>query len=128
MALAHHIYKFIETVPEDEWIEIPAHIQEEILSMLLHLPLSHANLRSPVSTEAWATDATPSSGGATVTHLPGKLARAVYRASEYRGEHVRLDWGATDREYSDRLIGKSYDIDNLVAALDWRVRSAYSFR
>ena len=65
-------------------------IADELRAVMLHLPLAQADLRLPVHSEVWATDATPTAAGATSDVVPQKIARALYRRSEVRGANVRL--------------------------------------
>ena len=57
----------------------------------LLLPIAQASVRWPISCRFSTTDATPSAGGATDCAVSEKLAHALYRMTEYRGCHLRLD-------------------------------------
>ena len=79
-----------------------------------------------MSDTIYATDATPSSGGAVEVKVNQKIAMALHRSAEVRGCHVRLD----DLPGVDmhKLVRPSADIDSLALSLPWSVRSAYKFR
>ena len=49
-------------------------------------------IRNPVSEQVSATDASSKMGGRASTITSKALARTLYRFSETRGEHVRMDW------------------------------------
>ena len=84
--------------------------------------------RSAVSPHLWATDATPSSGGATVATVPGKIARALNRVCEQKGSNARLDDSLQAELAVDRLRPRSPEVDQLISCLDWSVASQYVFR
>ncbi len=94
---------------------------------LIHLPLARADLRRPLAEEALAVDATPSAAGACRAPLPRPLSRALYRRSELRGGHARLDAPPWADETS-RLIPRGSDVDAVAACLPWRVSAQYRFR
>ena len=72
-------------------------------------------------------DAAPSAAGACRAAIPRALSRALYRRSELRGEHARLDAPPWADETS-RLIPKYRDVDAVAACLPWRVCAQYRFR
>ena len=71
----------------------------------MHLCISAADLRAEPSTEIYATDATPTRGGATVASVPPILARDLYRVAECRGTSMRLD-GGLQHEAEAKLLQK----------------------
>ena len=101
---------------------------DEIAAAALHLPLAQGDLRRRVSSEVWAVDATPQAAGMCEASVAPEIARALFRRSEVRGEHVRLDDAPLAVDVSDRLIARDADTDDLVCAMPWRVCSSYSFR
>ena len=92
MSLFHHAYIFIEKLPDTGVRKLPAYVKDELLCALLVLPLAEANVRSPVSTQISATDASSKMGGRASTLTSKSLAKTLYRFSEKKGEHTRLDW------------------------------------
>ena len=92
----HRAYQFVESLPESgAWSRIPPDIRDEMVAAAGLLSLASAHIRWPVSPELSATDATTSFFGATVAPVGGKVARALFRVGEHRGEHTRLDWADT---------------------------------
>ena len=93
----------------------------------MHLCISTADLRAEPSPEIYATDATPTRGGATVASVPPSLARALYRVAESRGTTIRLD-GGLQHEAEAKLLHKSDVTDALAMSLEWTEVSNYTFR
>lgn len=92
MALFHHIYIFIDRMPEVGIKRLPHYVRDEILCAILVLPLAHSNVRHPVSVQISASDASSKRGGRAVTLTSKSFAKTLYRHAEVKGEHVRLDW------------------------------------
>ena len=92
MCLFHHAYVFIDGLPEQGVRKLPSYVKDELLCALLVLPLAEANVRSPVSTQISATDASSKMGGRASTLTSRSLAKTLYRFGEKKGEHTRLDW------------------------------------
>ena len=90
LCLLHRSYKFTSDLRVSRWQKLPPDIADEFRSIMLHLPLAVCDLRSRTRAELWATDATPSAGGAVSATVPVKVARAVYRCTEYVGAHLKL--------------------------------------
>ena len=92
MSIFHHVYLYIENLPEGVPRKIPQYIVDELLTAALLLPLAAANIRWPVSIRLAATDASTAGGGRASTLTSRAFAKALYRHGEQRGEHTRLDW------------------------------------
>ena len=92
MATFHHIYVYIEKMPEHDICRMPVFVKDELITALLLLPLAETNVRSPVSTRISATDASSLRGGRASTITSKALAKTLYRFGEQKGEHTRLDW------------------------------------
>lgn len=87
-ALQHHIYKYLDSMPEKTVCKLPAHIVDELRSTGLHLPFCSWKMRRSFHDSLLAIDATPSSGGA--------LAQALWQHCDVKGEAVRLDRGVLE--------------------------------
>lgn len=129
-SLQHHIYKYIDGMKDDCNYKLPAHILDELRSMAVHIPFSTWHMRKKLHTSILATDATPSSGGATRADLPPQLGALLWNQCEVRGEAVRLD---RDMAFSDVLEGKQPKEPSQLASavaesLHWHVVSSYHFR
>lgn len=96
MCIFHHIYRYIDRMPEFEIVKIPHHIRDELLTAALLLPLAYANIRWPISIQIAATDASSTRGGRASCITSRAFAKTLYRFSEQAGEYTRLDWD--DRE------------------------------
>ncbi|CAE8639344.1 unnamed protein product, partial [Polarella glacialis] len=114
----HSIYSFCDKLPDSGWMRLPGTIRDELRAAAMLLPFLESDLRRPVGNTIWATDATPTAGGATETTVPPDLAEVLYTYSEQRGEHVRLDWTGLELP-SERLAAPAVEIDQLVEALSW---------
>jgi len=92
MAVFHHIYVFLENMPDGKLCRLPHHIRDELLIACLILPLANSNIRWPVSPVVSATDASSFGGGRASTITTKGLTRTLYRFGERRGEYTKLDW------------------------------------
>lgn len=92
MSLFHHSYLYIENLPEKGLSRMPAYVGDELITAMMMLPLAECNIRAPVSVQVSATDASSQMGGRASTITSPALAKTLYRFSECRGEHVRMDW------------------------------------
>ena len=127
-SLQHRIYKFVSEMPVDRWCKLPDFVLDELRSCALHLPFAVCSLRRRVSTTLLATDATPSSGGAVVTEVPGALAEELWRQSEMKGEAVRLDRGRDEALDVEEPKVPSVFASTLGECLPWQVTASYHFR
>ena len=126
----HHIFKFVDGLSETPWTwtRLPAFILDELRAAMLLLPLAESDLRAPLSTNLWATDATPTAGGAVSCEVPKHVIEKLYEISEQRGAHVRLDGGRPGDEDHLKLSGRSSEVGLLALSLPWTVRAQYRFR
>ena len=90
-SLLHHSYKFQSQLPKQGWHRLPAHISDELFSIMLHLPLAVCNMRRKLYTSLVATDATPTSGGSCRARVSKALARTLFAHSVRKGGSVRMD-------------------------------------
>ena len=127
-SLQHRIYKFVSEMPVDRWCKLPDFVLDELRSCALHLPFAVCSLRRRVSTTLLATDATPSSGGAVVTEVPGALAEELWRQSEMKGEAVRLDRGRDEALDVEEPKVPSVFASTVGECLPWQVTASYHFR
>ena len=127
-SLQHHIYRYIEGMKIDRWVRLPNQIIDELRSIAFHLPFAFWSMRRELGRDLVATDATPTTGGATSAAVSEDLARELWRRSEVRGAPVRLDHA------EDLLPGApvpqepSRFASSLCHCLRWRVLSSYTFR
>jgi len=128
MCCLSSVYKFLVSMPEDAETRLPAAVLDELMIASLWLACAHTNIRAPVSSTISATDATCIRGGRCRATVPGKLARALYRRGEARGEHGYLKW--TDIECDElptKMQRPNLELDELVTALPWRQAKGYDF-
>ena len=129
-ALLHRSFSYVSQLESNQWRRLPADIADELRSVALHLPVARWNMRRTISSVLTATDATPSSGGATEVRIPDKLAKELFRRSEYRGAPVRLDGTVPLGSKLDSIEEAkcTEEINELGRSLPWKVKSSYSFR
>lgn len=84
-ALQHHIYKYIDHVSELGEVKLLPFVLDELRSMALHLPFCEWNMRRSIAPTLLATDATPTTAGATRTDLSDELGQLLWRQTEIRG-------------------------------------------
>jgi hypothetical protein len=116
LSIFHRAYRFVNSMPEGKWVRLDVDILDEFRAALLHIPFAFSNLRAPLSSSLWATDATPVSGGATVAPLAGETAAFLYSRAETRGACLRLD-GDHPAAMTERMIPIDDEVNKLVAAL-----------
>ena len=92
MSVLGEVFTFIETMETNKECRLPVAVTDELLCCAALLCLAEFDVCRPVCTTIAATDATPTRAGRCQANIPDKLARALYRHSEPRGEHGRLDW------------------------------------
>ena len=130
LAFKHRIYKFAGSLSYGIWVILPVDIADEVRSLMLHSPLCVGHLRWPVRRVFFATDATPSRGGSVSVVVPSPIARSLYRGAESIGGHVRFDHSPVEQLNQAQELGmcqSNQDVNELVLALPWKVRSSYSF-
>ncbi len=96
---------------------------------MIYLPLSHGNIRAPVSTTVNFSDATPSGAGFVTGTVSRRLADVLYRHVEFRGRHTRLDWEAIDfsvRGWKDYHLPP--EITEVLRSVHWSSSGLVSFR
>ncbi|CAE7669804.1 osm1 [Symbiodinium sp. CCMP2592] len=127
-SLMHHLYKYIDRMPQKRWIPIPKHIQDELRSCALHLPFAKCSMRRRLQRQVCATDATPTTGGAVMADVPVELASELWRRTELRGQAVRLD-RERDLQLDATVPEEPSKFGSVVAeCVHWRIISGYTFR
>jgi hypothetical protein len=88
-----------------------------------------SDIRSHIFDELWATDATPTDAGATTAAIPKELGYFLHSHAEQRGSRVRLNavGNLTVADADLRLMPASPVVEEVTAALPWRVTSSDSF-
>ena len=92
MCLLQETFVWIENMDEHGSQALPPAVREELLWCALCLPVAEANARWPIADRIGCSDASLDGGGRGATLTTPDIAQALYRFSEHRGEHVRLDW------------------------------------
>lgn len=129
-SLQHHIYKFVQGMPNHGWRRLPGFVIDELRSIGLHLPFCIWDMRRELHTSLLSTDATPTSAGAARAEVPSELASELWKLSEVKGAAVRLDesdWERMQREWSAPKEPSAW-ASCLGKCLEWRAVNGYSFR
>jgi hypothetical protein len=121
----HGIYVWVDALGDGRWYKIPPNIAEELNAAAVHLAVAVVDLRAQISKKVWATDATPSHAGVTVAVVDDVLVDLLYRGSERRGAHVRLDQEACCE--LDRLLKPVKELENIVESFPWKTTHSYAF-
>ena len=129
-ALQHHIYKYVDSMEERKVYRLPSFVLDELRSILLHLPFAKWQMRRHFQSTVLATDATPTSGGATRARVGPELSRELWQRCEIRGEAVRLDRSGSAMELEAGKPPKEpSQFASLVAeCLDWYSTASYVFK
>ena len=61
-SLQHHIYKYMQTIPDKRWIKLPGFIRDELRSMAFHMAFAFTDMRRSLHNSLLATDALPPQG------------------------------------------------------------------
>ena len=88
-ACFHRVHKYREGLGEEGYVRrLPADIRDELAFASLLLGLAKANVRWPVSTLVYCSDATESSTAVVSASFSRELAFRMYQGCEYQGKHV----------------------------------------
>lgn len=128
LALAYRCYMFTAPQPEHGYRGIAPDVRDELLGMALALPIVVADLRAPVPRLLWGTDARLTHGAATMTCVPEKVARALYRMTEQKGAHTYLERIPGHAPALERLQPRSHEICDLMRSLQWEVAQEGRYR
>ena len=127
MSVFHRAYKYCDSLDERSWSRLPIDISGELWGAFLMIPFASLDMRLPTLPTLWATDATPSAGGAAACCVPVSVAEEIGKRAEMRGAYVRLNH-AEDFETTSRLLPRDEAMRELVLGLPWNGLSQYSFR
>ena len=125
--LQHRIYTFVSNLPKNRWVRLPGHVLDELRSLSIHVVFAEWDMRRRLHSSLLATDATPTSGGAVRTSIPGPLRDELWRRSEIKGAPVRLD-RAPNGEDQKAPDESSAFASACSESLPWAVTASYSFR
>ena len=115
MSLLTSTYGFLDGFPEAGLRGLPPGIVDKLLGCILFLASSETNIRAPVEPILFATHSTLARAGACSPPISQSLADRLYRAAEFRGEDVRLDWSDFDLSHQPTCMKEpSQDVDTLV--------------
>ena len=132
MSCFHHVFSWVDTIPEGGVRRIPPAVQDELIAACLLLPLAGANIRWPVSVRLSATDATPTAGGGAYTTTSTEIAHTLFRFAEHKGEHSRLDWATTSTtgcvEPISHMVMTHPDVQQLLLSHKWEFSRGHRFR
>jgi len=122
----HRVFKWLSNISPGQVVAVPPDIRDEIAVASLIIPIAYTNIRAPVSNTITTTDATPDRGGATACDVQSEICNALWRMTEYKGEHVRLD----QKYFSETNPPASANPEAalVVDMLPWRVSNSHNFK
>lgn len=127
MSLLQEVYLWVEKLDDSEARRLPAAAREELLMFALCLPLCHSNIKWQVSPRVGASDACLDGGGRAATLTDQSIAETLYRYSEHKGEHVRLDWEKGRLAPPSDMVSAPQELEDLMAAHVWNTTQKIKF-
>ena len=121
-------FRFLASMTPNEEVRMPAAVIDELIATMLWLSRAYTDLRTQVSNTLSATDATTVRGGRCDCVIPEKLARALWRRGERRGESGKLRW--TELEQSllpTRMQKPDQELADVVTSLPWQCAEGFDF-
>lgn len=119
MCLLQETFNWIEKLTDNESRPLPLSVREELLSCALCLPLAHTNVRWEISDRIGASDASLGAGGRAATLTCSHVSQALFRFSEHKGEHVRLDWAAGALAPATLMEPLAPELESILADHPW---------
>jgi hypothetical protein len=129
-SLQHHIYKYVQSMPNRRWVKLPGFVRDELRSMAFYMAFAVTDTRRSLHASLLATDPTPASGGSTRATAPAEVVEKLWHVSDARGEYVRLDETDLMRALSEWEVPREpLEMASILGrCLDWKTTSYYSFR
>lgn len=127
MCLLQETFLWIERLKDSDRKSLPVAVKEELLASALLLPLCHSNIRWNVSCRVGASDASSTHGGRAAALVSPSVAQTLYRFSEHRGEHVRLDWENGQVAHPSTMRQAPEELEALLSSLPWNQTETCSF-
>ena len=127
MSILQDTYLWIEKMDNNESKTMPAKVREELLGCALILPLCHSNIRWNVSKRIGASDASLQHGGRAAALVNQSTANTLYRFSEHRGEHIRLDWEKGAVQPISQMERAPPELEQIVQDLPWNQTESIHF-
>ena len=115
-------YRIGEALPPRGWHPLNKVLGDELRMVRIVLPWATTDLRAQVAPHAWATDATPTSGGAASAFEPPELRPIFLRECELKGASLRLSSPTSplkDLLQPSKLKPPASAIEEVVPALEW---------
>ena len=95
-------------------------VYDELFMVRLLLPFTESSIRSPVSSQLSATDATVQKSGSFVADVPVEVARLLHSRSKSKGERARLGWAASELNWlPTKMMEHDKSVDELVTSVKW---------
>ena len=99
--IVHQFFALMSDMKPDVWTKLPHYIVNELRAEAIGLAFAAANIRAPMATFAYATDATPTSGGAVKSPLPREIAENTLCSIKAEGVYQPSRWwGCAPRAWS----------------------------
>jgi hypothetical protein len=123
------IFRFIEKAPGSRTLALSPDIRDELRGCLLGMLACTSNIKARVSSNIFASDATPIAAASVVASVSEDLAQRLYDFGDHKGRYVRLDTAAEEAALS-RWAGTELPeyLTDAVASARWMVRKVCHFR
>lgn len=120
------VFNFVSTLSYGCFVKLLKEVLEELGAGALLLPLAQANIRWSLGSYVAESDATPTRQGVVQAPAPTAMLQALYRCSQVKSEHVRLDWAdmpddLRDTLYKSTMTKVSLELENLLRSMNWQV-------
>ena len=127
MCVLQDTFIWCEKMDDTTQKPLPHAVKEELLCCALLLPMCHSNIRWAVSTRIGASDASSTHGGRAATLVTPSISQTLYRYSEHKGEHVRLDWEKGGVQLPSEMHPAPKELEELLLDLPWNATESCEF-
>ena len=123
-------FRWVSDLPERAARKIPHDIRQELLEASLLVLLAEADLRAPVSTHVYCSDATPHTAGLVEATVSRGMAGGLFDHADYKGKYTRLDWDSALVAPLEAWEGRSLppDLLDAVRGARWVASPTVTFR
>jgi len=129
LCLLSAMFSWTTGLPDEGATPIPPAVRDELMSLVLLAPFMFVDLRTPVSCELHAVDATRTRGGGAVAEVPQHVAHELFRLSQVKGELLPLDRAALRKYWPDEreVTGADQVVMDLLDGLDFKQTFAHDY-
>jgi hypothetical protein len=122
-------YRFTKGLKGHRACRVPADVADEFKGALLGLLSATADIRAPISTRLYATDATPTAAAVVEAPVSRAMVSQLRHFSEHKGKYVRLDGQPVDdfvQHWTSTHLPEV--LREAVAGAPWKVLATCKFK